>query len=144
MLKQYAVIIGLSLSLGLTACAQSTDVPQAEQAKTEPSTSEKAAEPNAPRANREGRAGREGRGGREGREGRGGREGRTLPEAAYAACDNLEAQSACTVETPRGTRDGVCRVREGDTRAVCFPSRPEGGRREGGRPEGRRPRPSGQ
>ena len=139
MLKQYAVIIGLSLSLGLTACGQSSDAPQAEQAKPESSTTEKAAEPNAPRANREGRAGREGRANREGRAGRGGREGRTPPEAAYAACDNLEAQSACTVETPRGRRDGVCRVREGDERAVCFPRRPEGGRNEG-----RRQRPSGQ
>ena len=123
MFKQYAIIIGLGLSLGLTACAQSTDVQSAEQAKPTSSDAAKSGERRGPRA---------------------GREGRTLPEAAYAACDNLEAQSACTVETPRGTRDGVCRVREGDTRAVCFPSRPEGGRREGGRPEGRRPRPSGQ
>ena len=142
MLKKYTVIIGLSLSLGLTACGPSSEVPQAEKAKPEISTSEKAAEPRTPRANREGRAGGEGRAnpeGRANRQGRGGREGRTLPEAAYAACDNLEAQSACTVETPRGTRDGVCRVREGDERAVCFPRRPEGGRNEG-----RRQRPSGQ
>ena len=127
MFKQYAIIIGLGLSLGLTACAQSTDVQSAEQAKPTSSDAAKSRERSGER-----------------RGPRAGREGRTLPEAAYAACDNLEAQSACTVETPRGTRDGVCRVREGDTRAVCFPSRPEGGRREGGRPEGRRPRPSGQ
>lgn len=121
------MIIGLGLSLGLTACAQSADVQPAEQAKTTSSDAAKSGERSGER-----------------RGFRGNREGRTPPEAAYAACENLEAQSACTVETPRGTRDGVCRIREGNDRAVCMPSRPEGRRSEGGRPEGRRPRPSGQ
>ncbi len=123
MFKQYAIIIGLGLSLGLTACAQSTDVQSAEQAKPTSSDAAKSGERSGER-----------------RGPRAGREGRTPPEAAYAACDNLAAQSTCTVETPRGTRQGVCRIREGNDRAVCMPSRPEGGRR----PEGRRPRPSGQ
>ena len=134
MLKKYTVIIGLSLSLGLTACGQSSVAPKAEQAKPvlletkpTPSEAEKSTKTKTPRANREGQAGREGR------------QRRKPAESAYAACDNLEVKSACSVETPRGTREGFCRVRAGDERAVCFPKRPEGGRNEG-----RRPRPSGQ
>ena len=146
MIKQYTVILGLSFSLALTACAQSTDAPQAEQAKPETSQTQQSPEPRSPRAGQGPRAKHPER---PGSGGRGGREGRTPPEAAYAACDNLDVQSVCTVETPRGTREGVCRVREGDERALCMPSRsegrrPEGRRQEGRRNEGGRPRPSGQ
>lgn len=128
MMKQYALILGLGLSLGLMGCTQSeadisTELPQverskpvssqAEQSKQDSSKAEKPSERRRPQ---------------------GGGEGRKPPEAAYAACDNLAAESACTVETPRGSRTGVCKIREGNDRAVCA----------GPRPEGRRPRPSGQ
>ena len=146
MIKQYTVILGLSFSLALTACAKSTDAPQAEQATPETSQTQQSPESRSPRAGQGPRAGQDGR---PGSGGRGGREGRTPPEAAYAACDNRDVQSVCTVETPRGTREGVCRIREGDERTVCMPSRSEGRRPEGRRDEGRRneggrPRRSGQ
>jgi len=126
MLKQYGLIIGLGLALSLAACAQTeTEFPASDITKTESSEAEKRPEGQRPQ---------------QGQRGDGQR--RTPPEAAFAACASLAAQSACSVETPRGTRAGVCRTRPGDDRAFCAPQRPEGGRGEG-RGEGR-PRAEGQ
>lgn len=47
------------------------------------------------------------------------------PEEALAACDGLDAESACSFISPRdgSTIDGICRARRDDAdRMVCFPS----------------------
>ena len=139
MLKQTALIFGLGLTMVLAGCAQkAAEAPTPAPAKTESSDAEKPSD----RPQRDGQRGDGQRGdGQRGDGQRGDGQFRTPPEAAYTACASLAAESACTVETPRGTRDGVCRTRPGDERAFCAPQRPDGAR--GGRGEGR-PRPGGQ
>ena len=109
MFKQYVLVLGLGLTLGLTACAQSgTSLPEPDQqSKPESTQTKESRDRQRPR--------------------RGG-EGRTPPEAAFAACATLAAESACSFETPRGTRTGVCRTREGLDRAICVGERPQGRR----------------
>ena len=124
MLKQTALILGLGLTLTFAGCAQTeAELPTPEQAKTENSDAEKQSEGQRPRGQR------------------GDDQRRTPPEAAFTACESVALGSACSVETPRGTRAGICRTFPNNDRAVCAPDRPEGGR--GGRGEGR-PRPGGQ
>lgn len=132
MFKQTALIIGLGLSISLTACSPSSSSAPDTASTPDTGSTPEASKPEAPRTGENREARREGGG-----EGR--REGRTPPEAAYAACASAAAQSSCSFETPRGTRNGVCRTRKGEDRAICAVQRPE--RSDGQRPEGRRPRP---
>ena len=114
MLKQYTMIIGLGLTLGLAGCAQTNkDLPSSEQVITESPDIAKTEEGQRRRGNRDGQR-------------------RTPPAEAYAACASLALESACSFESPRGTRAGVCRVRPNDDRAICAVPRPEGGRRRRG------------
>jgi len=122
MLKQTALIFGLGLSLALAGCAQTeTGIPTPDQtidqAKTE--------SPDAQKRSDRPRPGQRGDGQR-----------RTPPEASFAVCASAALGSACSVETPRGTREGVCRTFPNDDRAFCAPQRGEGGRGEGRRPRG--------
>lgn len=136
MFKQTALILGFSLTLALAGCAQTeAELPQVEQTKTESPDADKSTQGQRPQQGQ-----RQGQGQRPGQRPDGQR--RSPPEAAYAACASLAAQSACSVETPRGVRNGVCRTRGDDSRAFCAPERPQGDRGERG--EGRRPRPGGQ
>lgn len=116
MLKQYTLILGLGLTLSLGACSQSETktpepVQQTQTSKTNPQDGARQDRRQRP-AN--------------------GREGRTPPEAMFTACADLAVGDACSVETPRGTREGVCFMREGDERALCRPQRPQGGQGDRG------------
>ena len=110
MSKQYALKFWCGLPLGLAACAPPATEPtpveasQAEQVK--PDSPDARARENRPRRNADG--------------------GRpSPPEIAYAACPDLVVEAACSFETLRGTRTGVCQTREGESRAVCFVQHPE-------------------
>ncbi|MEP6343071.1 MAG: hypothetical protein ABJ275_07125 [Maricaulaceae bacterium] len=118
MLKQYTLILGLGLTLSLGACSQ---------AETNTKTSEPVQQTQAPKAKPQD-------GARQDRRQRpaNGREGRALSEFMYASCDGLAVGDTCSVETPRGTREGVCFMREGDERSLCRPKRPQGGQGDRG------------
>jgi len=101
MFKQSALILGVSLSLALSACSKTETSP------TEPVQKEQAEKPMPAKT-----------------EQKPDRERRTPPEAFYTACEGLEIGNACTIETKKGTRTGVCHVRKDETRALCRPDRP--------------------
>ena len=122
MLKQYTLILGLGLTLSLGACSQS---------ETDTKTTEPVQQTQAPQISPQ-------EGVRQDKRQRpaNGRKGRTPPEAMFTACADLAIGNACSVETPRGTREGVCFMREGDERALCRPQRPQGGQgNRGDRPQ---------
>ena len=134
MLKQATLLLGLGLAISLTACSQ------AKPSASAPPPA-KTSSPDTPKTDSTRNPA-----GRESGEGRrpGGRETRTQPEAVFTACESLAVGASCSVETPRGTRKGICRQRKGAERAFCAGERPSGARPEG-RGEGQRPvRPGGE
>ena len=121
MFKQTAFILGLGLAFSLTACAKAGPTTETSAQSEQSKPVQSSPEQSNPRSSGE-RRGPPG-----GREGRG--QGRTPPEAVYTACASAAIGSSCTIETPRGTRTGTCRTREGEDRAVCRVARPDGARR---------------
>ena len=53
---------------------------------------------------------------------RGGRHG--PPPEAFEACEDLEADATCTVETPHGTLEGTCGRRRASEELHCIPDNP--------------------
>ncbi|MCO1335570.1 hypothetical protein MO867_14620 [Microbulbifer sp. OS29] len=49
------------------------------------------------------------------------------PQEAIDACNNMAEGDACTVETPRGTLEGTCRMPPQVEQLVCVPARGKGG-----------------
>ncbi|WNZ55802.1 hypothetical protein ACJJIQ_17290 [Microbulbifer sp. ANSA003] len=54
---------------------------------------------------------------------------RQPPQEAIDACSSLAEGDACTVETPRGTLEGTCRMPPQIEQLVCVPA---GGKGKGG------------
>lgn len=129
MLKSYALILGTGLALTLAACAP----PAAEQTPAE-TTQVEQVKPQTPETRPRNTQGQEGR-----QNPNADGQRRAPPEFVYAACDGLAADAACSFETPRGTREGVCRTRKDETRALCATPRPEGAGRGTGSQRGERP-----
>lgn len=47
--------------------------------------------------------------------------GRRPPAAAYEACEGLSEGDRCSVNTPRGTMEGTCKVLSEGDELACFP-----------------------
>ena len=48
--------------------------------------------------------------------------GRRPPPAAYEACEGKSEGASCSVDTPRGTLEGTCRIPPNMDELVCVPN----------------------
>ncbi|WP_020414479.1 hypothetical protein ACJJIP_01865 [Microbulbifer sp. VTAC004] len=53
---------------------------------------------------------------------------RKPPQEAFDACNEMSEGDSCTVETPRGTLEGTCRIPPREEQLVCVPAKMEGHR----------------
>jgi len=53
---------------------------------------------------------------------------RKPPQEAFEACNSMSEGAACTIETPRGTLEGTCRIPPEEEQLVCVPAKVEGRR----------------